>query len=85
MSPMRLRRFVYLTWGSCCVIREPGVNLIIIMMFAAANLSIDSSVLSSGAYFEACLFYFIFEKVRLKFFVFLENSPLNSKNCIFKI
>lgn len=36
---MRLSRLIhYLSWGSCCVIREPSVNLRILIVFAAANL-----------------------------------------------
>lgn len=86
MRPMKLRKFIYyLTWGSCCVVREPGVNLMIIKFVAA---SLRYLFISSGQWNFLPLslpFLLYFWDVGLRFFLFLKNSLLNSKNCIFHI
>lgn len=84
MRPMRLRRFIYyLTWGSCCVIREPGVNLIMIIKFVAANLRYLFINSRQWSFLPSLPFLLYFWDVWLRFFLFLKNSLLNSKNCIF--
>lgn len=84
MRPMRLRRFIYyLTWGSYCVIREPGVNLIMIIKFVTANLRYLFINSGQWSFLPSLPFLLYFWDVGLRFFLFLKNSLLNSKNCIF--
>lgn len=67
MRPMRLRQFIYyLTWGSCCVIREPNNKaklyynyLIIIIKFCCCKPEVS---ISSGhwSFFPSLPFFTLF-------------------------